>query len=118
MPVTFSILSLSKCHRSVRILLSAAAVFVSCWPSSPPPPWSSGACWLCRWLCHRTRQHRDRSSRQQRAARGEWQMQTAAKGLNKDNSVQKHNSGKKWKPTSYERCQCMIFFHESTGFFF
>lgn len=32
---------------------------------------------------------------QHRAAQGEWLMQTAAKSLNKDNSVQKHNSGKK-----------------------
>lgn len=49
---------------------------------------------------------------------GEWQMQSAAKGLNKDSSVQRCNSGKKGKPTSYGRCQCRISFFMNIWIFF
>lgn len=51
--------------------------------------------------------------------RGEMANADCSEGLNKDKSVQKDSSGKKCKPTSYGRSQCMnFFFHECMDIFF
>lgn len=50
---------------------------------------------------------------------GEMANADCSEGLNKDKSVRKDSSGKKCKPTSYGRSQCMNFiFHECMGILF
>lgn len=116
MSVTLFILGLSKCHCSVRTLLSPAAqlCFVSCWPFS-----SSSLEERCLVALPSHLAVPGQSLTAAQSSPGEMANADCSEGLNKDKSVQKDSSGKKCKPTSYGRSQCMnFFFHECLDIFF